>query len=96
MPKNKAVDSEKAKQEYRYWRISITYSDDEISGHRVFKDREKAEQYAARQGKSPVVKKIKIEAFTRDRHEWHRAQRNPTEVVVGGAERQPSRCAPRQ
>jgi hypothetical protein len=62
-------------QEYRQesFRVTIIYSDNEVFG-RVFKDREKAERYAARQKKSPVVKKTKIVAFIKDRHEWHKAR----------------------
>jgi hypothetical protein len=67
MPKNaNDADSKKTKQEYRYWRVTITYSDNEISG-RVFKDRDKAEKYAARQKKAPVVKKAVVESIVRPR-----------------------------
>ena len=69
------MDSKTGKQEYRYWRVTITYSDDEISG-RVFKDRENAEKYAAKQKKSPVVKKTKVEAFIRDRHGWRKPRQD--------------------
>ncbi len=66
VPKNKDADNEKRKQEHHYWRVIVTYNDGETSGNRVFKDREKAEEWAARQEKSPVVKKAVIEPFMRD------------------------------
>jgi len=56
----------KQKYQKQYFRVTITYSDDETSG-RVFTNRDKAEKYAAKQKKSPVVKKTKVEAFIKDR-----------------------------
>ena len=58
------------KAEHHYWRVIVTYSDGETSGNRVFKNREKAEEWAARQEKSPVVKRVKIEEFKRDVRGW--------------------------
>lgn len=55
----------KAKRELHYWRVVVVYSDDETSGNRVFKEHDKAEQWAARQKKSKVVKKVLIETFVR-------------------------------
>jgi hypothetical protein len=60
----KRKDGNKAKREYNYFRVIITYSDGETSGNRVFKDRAKAESWAERQRKSPVVKKVTLESFT--------------------------------
>jgi hypothetical protein len=54
--------------EHHYWRVIVTYNDGETSGNRVFKDREKAEEWAARQKKSPVVKKTVIEPLVRQQH----------------------------
>jgi hypothetical protein len=51
--------------EHRYWRVIVTYSNDETSGNRVFKDRAKAERFAVRQKKSPTVKKAVLELFVR-------------------------------
>jgi hypothetical protein len=59
MPKNK--DEKKA--EHHYWRVIVTYNDGETSGNRVFKDREKAKEWAGRQAKAGVVKKAVVEAF---------------------------------
>ena len=56
------------KAEHHYWRVTVTYSDNETSGNRVFKDREKAEEWAARQKQSPVVKKAELEPFVRQQH----------------------------
>jgi hypothetical protein len=54
----------KAKREHHYFRVVITYCDGESSGNRVFKDRDKAEIWAKRQRKSPVVKKVTLESST--------------------------------
>ena len=62
MPKKNDAGS---KAEHHYYRVVITYSDGETSGNRVFKDRKKAEEWAVRQKKSPVVKKTVIEPFVR-------------------------------
>jgi hypothetical protein len=58
-----ASNQDKKKPEHHYWRVIVTYNDGETSGNRVFKDREKAEEWAARQEKSPVVKKATLEPF---------------------------------
>jgi hypothetical protein len=48
--------------------VLVTYGDGETSGNRVFKDREKAEEWAARQEKSAVVKKAVLEPFVRQQY----------------------------
>jgi|ERR1051326_1987927 hypothetical protein len=63
---------DKEKAEHHYFRVIITYNNSETSGNRVFKDREKAEEWAARQKKSPVVKKTVIELFIRQQHRGRR------------------------
>jgi hypothetical protein len=60
-----STTKDKKKSEHHYWRLIVTYSDGETSGNRVFKDRARAERFAARQQKSPVVKKTVIEPFMR-------------------------------
>jgi hypothetical protein len=61
MPKtNEANKPKKGHRIHTHWRVTITYTDKEISG-RVFTNREKAEKFAARQKKSPVVKSAQIE-----------------------------------
>jgi hypothetical protein len=60
----------KAEREYHYWRVVIVFSDNETSGNRVFKDRDKAERWATRQKKSPVVKKVSIELFVNQPYRW--------------------------
>ena len=75
VPKNK-VRSDKAKVEHHYWRVIVTYSDGETSGNRVFKDRAKAEKFAARQKKSPVVKKAVLESFVRRPYEGRKVSKN--------------------
>jgi hypothetical protein len=59
-----------------YWRVIITYSDGETSGNRVFKVRAKAEKWAARQEKSAVVKRTKVEEFVRDTLGWLKRAQN--------------------
>jgi transketolase len=61
MPANNNKDKKKA--EHHYWRVIVTYSDGETSGNRVFKDRAKAETFAARQKKAHAVTKTLIEPF---------------------------------
>ena len=63
--------------EHHYFRVVITYSDGETSGNRVFKDREKAEEWAARQKKSPVVKKAVIEPFVRQQYGGRPTSKHP-------------------
>ena len=65
MPKRKS--GQKAEREHHYFRVVITYSEGGTSGNRVFKlrDRDKAERWAERQKKSPVVKKVMVEPFVR-------------------------------
>ena len=46
----------------RYFRVVVTYANGETSGHRVFKDRAKAEKYAARLN-TPVATKVAVEEF---------------------------------
>jgi hypothetical protein len=53
-----------------YWRVVVVYSDGETSANRVFRDRNKAVSWAERQEKSNVVKKCRIEAFTRQIGGW--------------------------
>ena len=56
------------KAEHHYWRVIVTYSDGETSANRVFKDRAKAETFAARQKNSPVVKKAVLKPFVRQQY----------------------------
>jgi hypothetical protein len=60
----------KAKRKHDYWRVVIVYTDNETSGNRVFKDLDRARRWAARQEKSKVVKKCRIEAFVREPYRW--------------------------
>ena len=50
----------------RYFRVVVTFKNGERSGHRIFKDRRKAERYAARYSAAPVVKKVSLEEFVRE------------------------------
>lgn len=48
----------KQKKYKHHFLVTITYDDSERFG-RVFNDREKAERFAARQKKSPLVKSVR-------------------------------------
>lgn len=56
----------KAQREHHYFRVVVTYSDGETSGNRVFKDKVKAEKFAARQKRSATVKGATLKPFVRD------------------------------
>jgi hypothetical protein len=66
--------SKDKKAEHHYFRVIVTYSHGETSGNRVFKDRDKAEEWAARQKKSAVVKKAIVEGFVRQQYKRGRIQ----------------------
>jgi hypothetical protein len=57
-------------KKHQYFRVLVTYIDGETSGHRVFKDRAKAEKWAKRQQSSGVVKKVAVEPFINKREHW--------------------------
>ena len=78
--KSSEPNESKKKYQKEYFRVTITYADGEFSG-RVFKERAKAEKYALRQRKSPVVKNTKIEPFTRNQYEWHRSRMMPQDTT---------------
>jgi hypothetical protein len=61
---------------HHYWRVIVTYSDNQTSGNRVFKDRAKAERFAVRQKKSPVVKKAVLEPFVRQQYGGRRISKH--------------------
>ena len=75
MPKRKS--DQKAEREHNYFRVVITYSDGETSGHHVFKDRAKAERWAARQKKSLVVKDARLEPFVRNVYATSKVRKGP-------------------
>jgi hypothetical protein len=77
MPKKNDAGS---KAEHHYFRVVITYSDGETSGNRVFKDRAKAERWAARQEKSKVVKKAVLGPFVRQQHGARPPSKHPKTV----------------
>jgi len=60
------MPKKKAQREHHYIQVVITYSDGETSANRVFKDKIKAEGYAARQKKSLTVKSATFKPFVRD------------------------------
>jgi hypothetical protein len=65
---NKTDADSKPEHQHRYFRVVVTYIDGETSANRIFKDRAKAETFAARQEKSKVVKKTVIESFVRQQY----------------------------
>jgi hypothetical protein len=63
---------QKKSRKIDYWRVVIVYSNGETSANRVFRDRNKAVAWAGRQEKSSVVKKCRIEPFTREIGGWRK------------------------
>jgi hypothetical protein len=61
-----------AERKIDYWRVVIVYSNGETSANRVFRDRNKAASWAARQEKSKVVKRCRIDPFTREVDGWRK------------------------
>jgi hypothetical protein len=57
---NRKMEIGRGNRKHKHWRVTLTYNDNEIFG-RVFIDRDRAESYAARQKKSPLVKNARIE-----------------------------------
>jgi hypothetical protein len=77
------MTKQKARCEHHYFRVVVTYSDGETSSNRVFKDKVKAEKYAARQKRSATVKSATLKPFVRDAYNapkaWKgRARRSST------------------
>lgn len=64
----------KAKRKHNYWRVVIVYTDNETSANRVFNDLERAKKWAARQEKSKVVKKVRIEPFVLRPYGWRKSR----------------------
>ena len=58
---NRGITSynEDRRRKYEHWLVTLTYSDGETFG-RVYIDRKKANKFAERQKKSPLVKKARI------------------------------------
>jgi hypothetical protein len=54
MQKIKATKSEKGFRKYNQFRVTATYTDNEISG-RVYNNHEKTEKFAGRQKQSPTT-----------------------------------------
>jgi hypothetical protein len=60
MSRRKVTNFEKdGRRKHHHWLVTLTYSDNE-SFARIYIDREKAQKFAARQKKSPIVKKTRI------------------------------------
>jgi hypothetical protein len=64
----------KTKRKRDYWRVVIVYTDNETSANRVFNDLDRAKKWAARQEKSKVVKKCRIEPFVREPYRWRESR----------------------
>ncbi len=59
-PKSKSVRLRKdGRRKHRHWQVTVYYRDGERFA-RVYIDRERAERFAQRQKKSPVVKSTRI------------------------------------
>jgi predicted transcriptional regulator len=63
--KSGAYTGSSAQSKHHYFRVTITYSDGETSGNRVFKEHSKAVKFAEKQKRSAVVKKASIKAILR-------------------------------
>jgi hypothetical protein len=60
VPKRRVTSFNKdQRRKHHHWLVTVTYPDGETFG-RVYIDRTKAEKFAERQKKSPVVKKTRI------------------------------------
>ncbi len=62
------MTEKRKKHQTGYFRLTIIYTNGGFPG-RVFKSRENAEKYTAKQIKSPVVKKTKVERIIKNRHD---------------------------
>jgi hypothetical protein len=67
----------KAQCEHQYFRGVITYTDGETSANRVFKDKTRAEEFAARQKKSLTVKSATLKPFMRDAYNAPKVRKDP-------------------
>lgn len=60
MPKRRATSfSKDQRRKHHHWLVTVTYPDGETFA-RVYIDRQRAEKFAERQKKSPIVKKTRI------------------------------------
>jgi hypothetical protein len=57
--KRRSVFGKDKRRKHRHWQVTVFYEDGEKFA-RVYIDREKAERFAERQKKSPVVKSTRI------------------------------------
>jgi hypothetical protein len=64
----------KFKRKHDNWRVVIVYTENETSANGVFNNLEKAKKWAARQEKSPVVKKCRIEPLVREPRPWRESR----------------------
>jgi hypothetical protein len=61
MPKfNKGDGRIDRRRRHEHWRVTVNYHDKE-SFSRVYTDRERADKFAVRQKKSPLVKSTRVE-----------------------------------
>jgi hypothetical protein len=60
VPKRRPTDSQKdRRRKHHHWLVTLTYADGEKFS-RVYLDRQRAEKFAERQKKSPLVKKTRV------------------------------------
>ncbi len=57
--RKKSIYGKDKRRKHRHWRVTVSYADGEKFA-RVYIDRERAEKFAERQKKSPVVKSTRI------------------------------------
>jgi hypothetical protein len=51
------------RRRHSHWLVTVSYADSQIFG-RVYTDRERAEKFAARQKRSPIVTNTKVEQIS--------------------------------
>jgi hypothetical protein len=57
------MKSKDKRRKHRHWKVTVSYGDGEKFA-RVYIDRTKAEAFAARQKKSPIVESVRINEVT--------------------------------
>ncbi len=61
MPQRRKIDgSLDRRRKHEHWRVTVSYQDNEIF-RRVYTDRERADKFADRQKKSPLVKSARVD-----------------------------------
>lgn len=62
MPLNNSEKKDRRRR-HSHWRVTVSYEDRQTFG-RVYTDRERAEKFAARQKRSPIVRSTRVEQIS--------------------------------